>query len=608
MQSAGVAVSVSAGLPVTLPSHSIQVDGGVALPVAFSGLRKVLSALQQVAPATVSRAVARHPSEWNRLFPGSVAEAPDLSDLALSPSERRLHRESEQTFWILNLAAKVILAVLRDTGLSLVIHEAGASDLVSLRGVMRAIEWSRIEGLSGQIVLTGWDGRQRHASSLFEARRRAYLETLRQRMRAEVTEGHGGSRVVHLPEAPVDLEGRYLTEVVDEGLSAERRIAAAILAIRACFFTTNYEGAMLAAEHGLALLDKVGTALDEAAVGRAWDELDNTGYVTPAIEVDRSSLGNVEVLRALFYRQIGVVHVYTGEHQPALDAFEAGLSRELPPGRRCQLRMFRALTMIKRLGNLDRARDEIEDGLAAVAGRQDEDTALHEGWIRNVYALVHFQGKRLDAALTQEKLAIKCVGGLHTPSATHLKINLITNVSVLQETAKQLAEATATWRRFEKTSESWGPNFLKHFSYRLASLQLQGGQRKDALESLATAYASAEGLGDPFHQQAIASELGRLHLDDDNRDAARIWYARAVEAARTIGDPFRLAESLAGLTLAEGGTDFSEARRCASETTTYPKEAGKLIGALDSGEAHAIRAALPGPRNKLNRPFDLVNL
>jgi len=608
MSRAGIAVSVHPGPLASVPTQAVVVDAGVALPVAYGGLRKILESLRAVAPGAVQRAAHRNPAAWNRLFPGEVPGAPDLADLALTPSERRLHRESEQTFWILNLAARAILDALAESGRPLVVRNAGECDLVSLRGLMRAVEWARIEGLSGHLLLSDFSRRRRHASTLFARRYGEHMGTLRERMRGALEPGAGMGPVSDRAlEAPVDPEGRYFHEVVDEGSSAERRVAAAILAVRACFFSTNYEGAMLAAEHGLSLLDRAGAGFSRSALEQAWDALDEQGFVTPAIEVDKGSLGDVEELRALLHRQIGVVHVYTGEHDGALESFARGLECKISPERRAQLRMFRALTLIKRIGNLPKARAEIEDGLAGLSGREGQERLLHEGWLRNVYALTYFQEKALEPALHQEKLAMKCVGELHDPSATHLKINLISNISVLQETAKKFVESITTWRRYEKISANWGANFFKHHAYRLAGLELMAGDRTAAVTDYGRAYASAESLGDSYHRQSIAAELGRLHLDDGNRGEALVWYRRAAEGAREIGDPLRLAESLAGEALCGEG-DFAEPLRLAGESTTYPTEAHKLTAALQKGEAAGIQAALPKPRTKLNRPFDLVNL
>jgi tetratricopeptide (TPR) repeat protein len=587
--------------------NGTEVDAGAALPVAYEGMRRILAALGAEHGDLRKRFLAEHPVEWKFLFPHEVEGAGDLSDLALTPSERRLHRESEQTFWVLNTAADFIVQVLKHSRRTLVVRNSGEADLVTLRGLMRAVEWARLEGIDGRIVLADWGHRRRRCAARFAPRRDALMESMLARMRMEGLE-RGPTKIVDRAlSAPVDAEGRYVAEVARQDAPPERRLAAAVLAVRSCFFSTNYEGAMFAVEQALALLDAVGDRVDEAALTAAWDELD-TGQSSPAIEVDRASLGNAQELRALFHRSSGVVNAFVGEFDEALADFARGLECRISPERQGQLRMFRALNLIKRLGNIEKARAEIDAGLQAVAQTSGEARLLHEGWLRNVLALTYFQEKQLEAAVTEEKQAIRCVGELHDPSATHLKINLISNLSVVQETAKRYDDSIATWRRFEKISANWGENFHKHHRYRLAGLTLAAGRIDEAVEWYTGSYQAAEKLGDQFHRQVIAAELGRLHLDREQKTQALAWFEKALVHARSIGCPLRVGESLAGLTLAQGGADFSAAASALRTGSSYPDATAKLQAALATGDAAAVQAALPRPRSKLNRPFDLVNL
>lgn len=582
----------------------IEVDLGANAPVAFTGLRSALRTLQQLHPQVVQQRASQHAAEWNALFPGAVEGAPSLMDLALTPSERRLHRESEQTFWVLNFGARVILDVIAASGRSLHFKNVGAADLPSLRAVMRAVEWGRIHKLEDRIHTSGWEAQPRLGAEVFAAKRRSYLEVAARRMKVSLQPASSAAlRPLGALEAPVDDEGRYLAAVLDERSDAATRIAAAVLAIRACFFSTNYEGAYLASELGLKLLRD---PVSPASVLAAWDALD-TKFTTPAIEIDRQSLGDQEELKALFHRCLGVLHAFTGSHDASMASFAVGIECQIPPEGKAHLRMFRGLLSIKRMGELPTARREIEQGLAELEGRPGQMPTLHEGWLRNVYALTFFQEKRLDEALKQEALAMKCVGDLHDASATHLKINLISNISVVQETAKRFGDAITTWRKYEKISGNWGANFSKHHRYRLGGLTLRSGDLEGARGWYQEAYQAAEQLGDALHRQFIAAEQGRAALDAGNQEEAQQWFARALDHALVIGDPLTVAQSLAGQQLAIGGSDFAEAKRVAACSTTLEKDTAKLLAALEKG-GEELKAVLPPPRTKLNRPFDLVNL
>src|SRR5947207_6483149 len=91
-----------AGNPVrqraTAPTEWFAVDVRCEVPVAFESLRRLCIAMEtEIAPDEMAELSAEHQPEWNRLFPGRF-DAPPLEEIALSPSERRLHRESEQVF------------------------------------------------------------------------------------------------------------------------------------------------------------------------------------------------------------------------------------------------------------------------------------------------------------------------------------------------------------------------------------------------------------------------------------------------------------------------------------------------------------------------------
>ena len=589
-----------------LAEHStLRLDAGQSVPVALDGLRRILSALESEHVGLVKDVARRSPAAWNRLFPGTFEEAPLLDEVALSPSERRLHRESEQMFHVLNLAAEILCETLRGTGRRLVIENAGACDLVSLRAVMRAQEWARLLGEPLPVVLEGWSARSLFSSERFEARRQRFQVSLRERLRVPGG-GVASADVVSSFSTSTEPEARYLQMAVDEGASLELRLAAAVRAIRCCFFSTNYEGAMLAVAQGLSLLDRSNGPVSAEAIRAAWDELGQE-KITAAVEIDREDLGNAEELRALFHRAEGVVLSYCGENDAALEAFGRGIACEIGPLQRSHLYMFRALSRIKRLGQNEEAREEAYAGLRALSPVEGDKRRLHEAWLRNVVALTWFRAGKLESALGEILQATRCVADQHNASATHLRINLITNMSSIQEAAGKHKEAISTWRTFERMKSAWDTNFTKHHRYRLGALMRLGGQVEEALEQYDEAYRSAVALKDHFHQQVIASDLGQLHLKQDRADVARSWFEKATQHARAIGDPFHVGEGLAGKWLCDGEPQDSALRALGADST-WPKLSGRLQGALEKKDRTEVQKAMTPPHSKLNRPFDLVNL
>jgi tetratricopeptide (TPR) repeat protein len=582
---------------------AIEVVVGSSVPHAYSGLRNVLGALREAAPEGVNAVARAFPAEWNVLFPGS-SDAPDLFDLALSPSERRLHRESEQVFRVLNAAAAAVVRGLGACEGTLVLRDAARCDIVSLRGILRAIERSRIEGTNGSIVLADFAPAEPGEGRAARARR-GLQEKFLDRLGLEPQ--RGSSDVASRGEArpgPESPDDAHLDSALDEDHAPAERVAAAVHAIRSAFFSTNLEASLLAAETALDVLDRSAPAVDD--VREAFVATDH-GVPSPAIEIDESDLVSEPELRALLWRSIAVAEALLWENDAALQSLRRALDAGPSPETTARLVMYRGLILVKRLGRIPEGIAELEGGIAALEGRTGQRRDLEEAWLRNVLGLSYFSNKDLKAALREEILALKKVGPVPGPYAAHLKINLLSNVSVLQEVARRFDEALQTWNRFPEISSVWTPNFFKHHEYRRGGLQLKAGNEDEALGGYHRAFEIADELEDDYHRQVIAAELGGLMLDFDRAAEATDWFERAHESARAVGDPYAAAETLVGLGLARGDLDAEGAARLASMTVTYPERARRLQEALGSSD-DGVGALLPRPRTKLNRPFDLVNL
>ena len=608
----GLQVESVSGAPGLELQRAIEIDVGCNLPVAFDGMRRLLRALEPLAPEAVSAARANGGAEWNQLFPEAKVDAPDLYELADAPNQRRLFRESEQVYRTLNVAARMLVDGLRALERPLVLRNSGSCDLVSLRGLMHAVELSRLHGVEGRLLLCDSTATHRHPSRTFADARAGQIKRALARMGAssEAT-ASGDARPRGSTEPSTGLEGRYLSHAIDAAGSLEHRLAAALLAIRACFFSTNHEGATLAIEAGLGLLERT-QHIDEGLLARAWDEQDDRQFDIPMLELDRSHLGDRDHLRALFNLHLGVVCAFTGRMQAALDAFAAGLACN-PKSPECvaDLHLYRAAALTKRMGRISEARSEIEAGLRALAPLPNSRAALHQAWLHNLSALTCVQERNIEAARREEELSLACIDQIPGPSATHLKTNLISNFSVLAEAEGDFTRAIRIWKLFAPLNEKLGSaSANKVHAFRLGTLLYRKGDERAALDSLEIAFEQAESTGDIFNGETIAASLARIHLarGQPGRDEARAWYSRAAERARQAGDSLHLAQDLAGLSLATGNCGFAGAREALACNSTYRLAGIPFVEALATGAPQAIADSLPLPKSKMTRPFDLVNL
>jgi tetratricopeptide (TPR) repeat protein len=405
----------------------------------------------------------------------------------------------------------------------------------------------------------------------------------------------------------VTPEAEALALLADNGADPEARVAAGVLAIRSCFFSTNYEGGLLAAELGLAAVERAGGRLDLDAVRDRFASMD-PGLVNPAIEVDERSLVSEAEIQALLWRSIGVIKAHVGDDPGALEAFDRALEEQLEPESVARLRMYRALVFVKRLHQAGRGREEIAAGRAALVGRDLPETTIETAWLQNVSALTYFQEGTLGKAFEEAVLGLRAVAPRHEPHATHLKINLISNLSVLQEVAGRTDDALRTWERFLEVSDGWGPAVMRVHRYRDAGLRLKLGDEEGAMAHYREAYEATTELEDRLHQHIVASDLGRASLDRGRPAEAVEWFERAYDSAAALGDPMSMARSVIGAGLAREQVDEGEIRRLAALSSTFPDDAARIEAALAAGGSEDLLALLPKPRTKVNIPtlFHLV--
>jgi tetratricopeptide (TPR) repeat protein len=575
--------------------RAIEVDIG-SPPYAFTGIRRVLLALGSEAGGAIAQAAARHPAEWAELFPGDPAasSAPALRELAGAPSPRALDGDSEHAFRVIQAAADALVAAVADLARPLVLRNCGSGDLVSLRGVMRAVERSRAVGVGGLLVCAEWD-------APCDERRRLHLDRLRVRLDADLDGEAGGPPASSGEDLPESAELHHLQAVADTGRPAAERVAAALLAVRACFLSTNHEGVLVACRTALGLVGASGD--DVPAALAAMDD----GRVTPDAGIATEDIAGRANLEAALWRSAGIAHSFLGEGAAAVEAFRRALAAGPSPlaaavARECLGRQ------LGRDGEADgTAAAELRAGLALVEADPGAEAAITEGWLRDALALDAVRRRRLREASEELVRALRRVADRHDPAATELKLNLIGGISRIHETARRHPDALRMWHRYLEASADWGDRFVEHYAYREGGLHLAAGD-EGGLLCHRHALRRAAALGDAFHGAAIAAEVGAHHLAAGRDAEALTWFSEAVELGRRTGDPHRLGQAMAGEALAAGEADPRAAAAMLRLATTGADAARALAGAVEAGDRDAVLAGLPRPRTTLRRRFDLVSL
>ena len=583
----------------TLGRARLEIDVASGPAASYDGLRSALSALA-AAGATFGDLPRRYPAEWHVLWPAEPYDGPPLASIALSASERRLHRESEQVFRVLSVAAGALCHAAVELGTPVILRGVGQADLTSLRGFLRAVEFARTVPDARLAVA---DAERVWPGPGYRAERVRYLR--RMGVPVEETDLVAEAGSVWFPSRE-----RTLFEVATDDCAAPiDRLAAALAYCRSAFFSANWEGMGLVAR---GMLDVAATFPDARVDELVAASVADDGQAE-AIEFEPAILRSTKDVVAFLWKAIGIQATFRGTQDDALHSFRAmrtagdGISPELY----AQSCLYTALTLSKRFGRNDDAVRELTEGFAVVGARPEEPASVRRerGWLHNLRGLTHFAQRDLTAALAEEKSALECVRGLRDASSVHLRVNLLSNISVLQESAKMYEPALRTWERFSAASGADNPSFAKHHAYREAGLRLRLGDRAAALAGLARSVASAAELRDDFHECEISLEAGALCADEGRLARALAHFDTAREAAVRLGDPYRIALAMLGQVAcaAPSAAQLNEVGRMAARSITYPRQAAALADRIRT-PGHDLWASLPRVRTKLNRPFDLVNV
>jgi tetratricopeptide (TPR) repeat protein len=335
-----------------------------------------------------------------------------------------------------------------------------------------------------------------------------------------------------------------------------------------------------------------------------------SGAETQAIEFEPALLRSVGDVRGYLLKVLGIQASFRGRHDEAVGYFRAirevdgPISTEI----RAQSHLYSALTLAKRRHQLAAAGTELDAGFAAVSEHPAESISCRRerGWLHNLRALTLFAQQDLVAALDHEKAALSCIDQLADASSVHLRVNLVSNISVLQERAGKFESALRTWDRLGAAGSSSDATFVKHHAYRAGGLRLRAGDNAEGLVRLSASLEHCVRLADDFHECEIAMELGTHLLASGDHAAASDRYDQAATAAARLGDPYRMALSEVGRSAAEGVRVGHQTALLAMESLTHPVAAQALAQGCQEGADPLT--LLPAPRTKLNRPFDLINI
>jgi tetratricopeptide (TPR) repeat protein len=593
--------------PVT---SAVEADLATGPASAFAGLRRALGSLRE-AGADFGALPERYPAEW-AVLAGEGQGMARLAGLALSASERRLHRESEQTFRVMAVAALALCRGTSDLDTPLLLRGLGRTDLASLQGLIRAAECGAATG-RGRFCVTLADATEIEPTAPaadFRAERSRYLRLLGLDIGPDGFRTGTATSVTH-PAGSTGSPGQDTTTfltALSPHVHPRERVAAALAYSRLSFYTGNWEGMAIVAGACLPVADQL-TSSDVAWLsgGKSPAGTDEDNH---AIEFEPALLRHRDDIRGFLLKVIGIQAAFRGRPDDAIFYFRAIRDAEGPLSAetRAQSHLYAALTLTKRKQRLAEAVAELEAGFAAVPGRRGEPASQRRerGWLHNLRGLTLFAERDMVAALEQEKAALDCIDGLYDASSVHLRVNLVSNISVLQESAGKLQQARATWERFRDSVFEQDAKFVKHHAYRAGGLRIKAGDEAGGVAELGESLRRCVELADDFHECEIAVELGTLLLRRGDAAAAARHYDQGAAAATRLGDPYRMAVAEIGRAAAARPrrAPATDVLGPASACLVQPERMHALIEGCQSGAD--LLTLLPSPRTKLNRPFDLV--
>lgn len=561
--------------------------------------------LRPVIDAVLPGARERSPGLVDRFAPELVALHPDLAaelalpprrwlgHLANTPSERRSHRESELLFRMVNgLAAFLHQAHETEPGLLVLnwreLHTADAATLLAFRRICR---WANL-GETHVVCLATLDPAGSRAvpqpalpvwrTGAFDWARwhRSMVDKAVEQSRSVLVrvDGGAGDRAAAAVVGPTPVADAIGMLAVD----LERGCALAVRAMGNAAFMLDYPVVMLLAGHVLARLTQA-PAFDRDRFLAEWAASAPVEHYV-ALEFASVRPENRADVLASAWRAAGFANTCLGDHEAALRCYRSLLKVCGTPERRARAYMYLGLIAGKRLRRIAEAEQYLMAGMAEIDGRTDPACVLERSWLLNVRALMAFQQRDTEHAMALIREARELMRQLHFSEATHLKINLVSNVSMLYELTGRAERAAQVWQQFAAFLGPANELFAKHYYFREGALRLLAGRTEDAFKSFLDSYAQCEAVDDPFYAAIVARACGFTSYRLGRFAQAGYWYARAAANSEACGDHEALPHDRAVAAFVAGG------------------------GPAGPDPVDRVPMAPAPPWTKLNRPFSLVNL
>ncbi|MED4080819.1 hypothetical protein P4637_14740 [Halalkalibacterium halodurans] len=482
--------------------HSDHAAEEIKLNISFEGklfhnfyaLKECWWQLRELINRDVPELKAQFSSELLFLFPEdpTLIEGKPLAEITAGSSERRLSRESEQIFRIVWGIARLLYHLAKTRRLNITFYQLAEADRVSLQFIryLSSIlqEKSLIKLYIGEIPTTWQDESRAMRKKIIEEWKKGLVFNDRIER----------SLAVRPMDRPMTAEEQVALSWITEPDAVTHTKVEEI--VQHFIMWGNYEAGMTLVEHGLNQTN------------------------------DKENL-------SFFWMKKGLTNAFCGNFSEAMDCYEMTLTFTNLAQRKSAVCMYLALLASKRLGQEQQAQAWIEKGFKEANFLEGKEADIEKGWLCNVRALSAFRENDYPTALHYSQEAFKHIKAYQGGDALHLKVNVLSNLSVLFEEMTYVDKALATWRKFESfVTQGATEAFTKVYFFRLGALQIKSGDRALGLSNIDRAYLIAKKIDDAFHACFIAQELALYACQDHQWEKAIYWLNESAFMARLFGD------------------------------------------------------------------------